>query len=199
MLFEDEGEGYEDETAAETAAAASASSASATDAKKGKSKKVKKEKRGDGGGSGGGGGGVKKEKPKKGSSRKNIPSYKRKKTLERAFGRFSARGKPRIRIARNGFNHTVGYGWVENVLVEQVRGRLLSALAPTPHPRPSLLISLWGQAEAAAAALDGTLSVDGEPIAVSLCTDRRDALCPRLGRQAARAARRAQLPFQLFI
>ena len=57
-----------------------------------------------------------------------------KKTLERAFGRFSARGKPRIRIARNGFNHTVGYGWVENVLVEQVRGRRCSLLPPPPDP-----------------------------------------------------------------
>lgn len=83
-----------------------------------------------------------------------------KKPLEKAFGQYSpgARGKPRIRVARNTFNNTVGYGWIENVLIEK--------------------------AEAAAAALDGVIKLDGQPIGVSACIDRRDALCPKLSHAA---------------
>ena len=85
-----------------------------------------------------------------------VPGTGWKKPLEKAFGKYSpgARGKPRIRVARNSFNNAVGHGWIENVLIEK--------------------------AAACAAALDGVIKLDGQPIAVSACIDRRDALCPKL-------------------
>ena len=83
-----------------------------------------------------------------------VPGAGWKRPLEKGFGRFSARGKPRVRIARNTFNNAVGHGWIENVLLER--------------------------ASEAVAALDGELKIDGQPVAVSLCVDHRDALCPKL-------------------
>ena len=101
-----------------------------------------------------------------------VPGAGWKRPLEKAFGRFSARGKPRIRVARNKFNNAVGYGWIENVLLEQ--------------------------ACQAVAALNGTLKLDGQPIAVSMCVDGRDVLCPKLSysarQQLVLASQTAGLP-----
>ena len=65
--------------------------------------------------------------------------------------------EPRVRITRNGFNHTVGHGWVERIALEK--------------------------ADEAVAAVDGRVDLGAGPVVVSRCSasDRRDALCPRIG------------------
>lgn len=83
-----------------------------------------------------------------------VPGSGWKRPLEKSFGKFSARGKPRVRIARNTFNNTVGHGWIENVLLSS--------------------------AGDAATALDGELKIGAHPVSVSLCVDHRDALCPKI-------------------